>query len=78
MALMRFLGDGVRNRLGAVATFRISSLVAAAGMLVAGLSPSPWLAIAAFAISGLGIANMVPILFSAAGNQPGVSARAPA
>ena len=36
MALMRFMGDGVRNRLGAVATFRISSLVAAAGMLVAG------------------------------------------
>ena len=42
-------------------------------MLVAGLAPSPWLAIAAFAVSGLGIANMVPILFSAAGNQPGVS-----
>ena len=73
MALMRFLGDGVRNRLGAVATFRISGVVAAAGMLVAGLAPSPWIAIAAFAISGLGIANMVPILFSAAGNQPGVS-----
>jgi predicted MFS family arabinose efflux permease len=73
MALMRFLGDGVRNRLGAVATFRVSVLVAAAGMLVAGLSPWPWLAITAFAISGLGIANTVPILFSAAGNQPGTS-----
>lgn len=73
MALMRFLGDGVRNRLGSVATFRISSLVSAAGMLVAGLSPWPWLAIAAFAVSGLGIANMVPILFSAAGNQPGIN-----
>ena len=76
MALMRFMGDGVRNRLGAVATFRISSLVAAAGMLAAGLSPWPWLVIAAFAVSGLGIANMVPILFSAAGNQPGVSSGA--
>ena len=73
MALMRFLGDGVRNRLGSVATFRISSLVSAAGMLVAGLSPWPWLVIAAFAVSGLGIANMVPILFSAAGNQPGIN-----
>lgn len=76
MALMRFMGDGVRNRLGAVTTFRISGVIAAAGMLVAGLSPSPWLAIAAFAVSGLGIANMVPILFSAAGNQPGVNAGA--
>jgi predicted MFS family arabinose efflux permease len=73
MALMRFLGDGMRNRLGSVAIFRISSLVSAAGMLVAGLAPWPWLAIAAFAVSGLGIANMVPILFSAAGNQPGIN-----
>jgi fucose permease len=73
MALMRFVGDGVRNRLGAVMTFRISTLVSAAGMLVAGLSPWPWLAIAAFAVSGLGIANTVPILFSAAGNQLGVN-----
>jgi MFS family permease len=50
--------------------------VAACGMLVAGLSPSGWLAIAAFAVCGLGIANMVPIAFSAAGNQPGISAGA--
>ncbi|MEP9387346.1 MFS transporter [Mesorhizobium sp. KR9-304] len=80
MALMRFVGDGVRNRLGAVATFRMSCIVSAAGMLVAGLSaaiaPWPWLAIGAFAVCGLGIANMVPILFSAAGNQPGVHAGA--
>ena len=39
MAMMRFLGDGVRNRFGAVTTLRVSSLIAAAGMLVAGLSP---------------------------------------
>ncbi|TPI50368.1 MFS transporter [Mesorhizobium sp. B3-1-7] len=73
MALMRFLGDGVRNRFGAVATLRGSALVAATGMLVAGLSPSPYLAIAAFAFCGFGIANMVPILFSAGGNQEGMS-----
>jgi len=73
MAIMRFLGDGVRKRLGAVTTFRISCLVAAAGILVAGLAPWPWLAIAAFAIAGLGIANTIPILFSAAGNQPDTS-----
>ena len=45
-------------------------------MLVAGLAPWRWLAIAAFAVSGLGIANTVPILFSAAGNQPGMSSGA--
>lgn len=76
MAVMRFLGDAVRNRLGAVTTFRTSCLVASAGILVAGLSPWAWLAIGAFAVAGLGIANTVPILFSAAGNQPGTSSGA--
>lgn len=73
MATMRFLGDPVRNRFGAVATFRVSSLIAATGMLGAGLAFDPWLAIAAFAFAGLGIANMVPIAFSAAGNQLGMA-----
>ena len=73
MAVMRFLGDGVRNRLGAVKTLRISALIAAAGMLVAGLSSNVWVAIAAFAVTGIGIANVVPIIFSAGGNQPGMA-----
>jgi MFS family permease len=73
MAIMRFLGDGVRNRFGAVRTFRISGVIASVSMLAAGLAPWPWLAIAAFACCGLGIANMVPIAFSAGGNQPGTT-----
>ena len=76
MAVMRFFGDGVRNRFGAVTTLRVSACIAAAGMLGAGLAPSPWLAIAAFALCGFGVANMVPIVFSAAGNQEGMSAGA--
>jgi len=74
MAILRFLGDRVRNRFGAVLTMRISCLIAAAGIFVAGLSPWPWLVIASFAVAGVGIANIVPIAFSAAGNQPGISA----
>ncbi|WP_040853717.1 MFS transporter [Phyllobacterium sp. YR531] len=73
MSIMRFLGDGVRNRFGAVKTLRVSALIGAAGLLVASIAPTPWIAILAFAFSGLGIANMVPIAFSAAGNQPGTS-----
>ncbi|MEP7452379.1 MFS transporter [Phyllobacterium sp. SB3] len=73
MAIMRFLGDGVRNRFGAVKTLRVSALIGASGLLVASIAPTPWIAILAFAFSGLGIANMVPIAFSAAGNQPGTS-----
>lgn len=73
MAIMRFLGDHVRHRLGAVVTMRASSLTAAAGLLIAGLAPTPWIAVAAFALAGVGIANMVPIAFSAAGNQDSVA-----
>ncbi len=76
MALMRFAGDSIRNRFGAVQTFRVSGLIAAAGMLIASVSPWPWLTIAGFTFSGLGVANLVPILFSAAGNQPGTAAGA--
>lgn len=73
MAVMRFAGDGVRNRFGAVATLRWSSLIAALGVMGAALAPTDMLAIASFAFAGLGVANMVPILFSAAGNHPGLA-----
>jgi MFS family permease len=73
MALMRFLGDGVRNRFGAVRTLRYSGFIGAAGLLTIGLAPSPVLAIAGCALAGIGVANMVPILFSAAGNHPGMT-----
>jgi len=73
MAAVRFMGDAVRNRYGAVTTLRASSLVAATGLLIAGLAPTPWIAVTAFVLCGLGAANVVPIVFSAAGNQPGMS-----
>jgi predicted MFS family arabinose efflux permease len=76
MAVMRFAGDGVRNRFGAVATLRASALLGAAGMAAAALAPGPATAVAAFAVAGLGVANMVPVLFSAAGNHPGLAAGA--
>lgn len=72
MALMRFLGDLVRDRFGAVRTFRISAILAMIGLGAAGLAPSAEWAVAGFAIAGLGLANTVPIAFSAAGNLPGL------
>jgi MFS family permease len=69
MAIMRFMGDHVRNRFGAVQTLRVSGFLGAAGMMGGALAPNDLVAIASFAISGLGIANMVPIMFSAAGNH---------
>ena len=70
MAVMRFAGDGIRNRFGAVRTLRLSGLISAAGLLGGALAPDDIVAIAAFAVAGLGVANMVPIMFSAAGNHP--------
>jgi predicted MFS family arabinose efflux permease len=73
MALMRFMGDGIRGRLGAVRTLRVSAVIAAIGLALAGTATSPLMAITAFCLCGLGIANMVPIAFSAAGNHPGMA-----
>ncbi|MFZ2099223.1 MAG: MFS transporter [Oricola sp.] len=72
MALMRFLGDGLRDRLGDGRTFFISALVASAGFAFAGLSANLPMVIAGFLVCGLGLANMVPIVFSAAGRYPGI------
>lgn len=73
MAIMRFSGDALRNRFGAVRTLRLSALVGAAGLFLAACAPGTILALAGFAFAGLGVANLVPILFSAAGNHPGLA-----
>ncbi|NLS05789.1 MFS transporter [Rhizobium sp. P32RR-XVIII] len=74
MAIMRFAGDLVRDRLGAVKTLRVCTLFAIVGMLAAAFAPSAEIAIMGFAFCGIGISNMVPIAFSAAGNVPGLKA----
>lgn len=73
MAIMRFAGDHVRDRFGAVRTFRVCTVTALVGLIIAGLAPTALVAIIGFAIAGIGISNMVPIAFSAAGNMPGLA-----
>lgn len=73
MATVRFLGDAIRQRFGAVLTLRVSTGFAIIGMSIGALATTPALAITGFAIAGIGIANMIPIAFSAAGNIPGVA-----
>lgn len=72
MAIMRFAGDLVRDRLGGVKTLRICTLFAIVGLLLTSLAPNAEIAIIGFALCGIGISNMVPIAFSAAGNIPGL------
>lgn len=73
MAVMRFAGDLVRDRFGAVATLRTCTVLSLTGLVIAGLAPNAIAAIIGFAIAGIGISNMVPIAFSAAGNLPGMA-----
>ncbi|MCP4318027.1 MAG: MFS transporter [Hyphomicrobiales bacterium] len=72
MAVMRFVGDAVRQRFGAVTTIRWSAIFAGVGLVVAATATGPAMAIAGFALSGIGIANLVPVALSAAGNLPGL------
>lgn len=73
MAAMRFAGDLVRDRFGAVKTLRFCTVASIIGLLTAGFASGPTMAILGFAIAGIGISNMVPIAFSAAGNLPGMA-----
>lgn len=74
MMLARFGGDAVRRRIGPVAMTRGGGLLAACAMASALLVPSVPIAMIAFAVVGLGVANVVPVLFSAAGLRGGSAA----
>jgi MFS family permease len=71
MAAGRLSGDWLRGRFGSVSLVRWSAYLAAAGMIVALIAPWALLAIVGFATVGLGLANLVPVFFGAAGRIPG-------
>lgn len=73
MAVGRLAGDRVIARLGPVWTVRLGAVVAASGLLTAALMPWQALALPGFALIGLGAANIVPVMFSAAGRLPNVA-----
>ncbi|MFT3717162.1 MFS transporter [Pseudorhodoferax sp.] len=73
MAATRFLGDRLRVRWSAVGLLRASALLAGAALALVLLSDSVALALLGFALVGVGLANVVPVLFSAAARVPGVA-----
>ncbi len=72
MAAGRFAGDALTDRLGAPRVLRVSGAVAAAGLGAALLVGRPAAGVAGCALVGLGIANIIPLLFSAAARVRGV------
>ncbi len=70
MAAGRFVGDRLRSRFGAAAIVRAGAALAVVGILAGPATGSVAGAIAGFALAGLGLSNVVPVLISAAGAGP--------
>jgi MFS family permease len=69
MTLCRLFGDGVVRRLGPKVLVAGGGVTAALGLVLATQAPFAWASLAGFALVGIGCANIVPVLFSAAGRQ---------
>ena len=73
MATGRLTGDYVVARLGPSLTVRLGSAVAGLGLGLSLLVGEPLAAVIGFGCVGLGLANLVPVFFSAAGRTPGIA-----
>jgi MFS family permease len=69
----RLSGTVLLERLGRTRVLFLGGLAACAGMLVAALAPDVWLAVAGFAATGLGLANLFPAAIARAGLLAGSS-----
>ncbi|MDR3396255.1 MAG: MFS transporter [Pandoraea sp.] len=67
MAGGRFGGDPVRARTGGARLLRVSSLLCVGGVLLALFWRVPAAAVAGFALAGLGLSNVMPVMFAASG-----------
>jgi MFS family permease len=72
MTVCRFMGDFAVRRLGRVRTIQLGGSLSAFGLALAMLVPQPLPAAIGFALVGIGLANVVPVLFSTAGQIPGI------
>jgi predicted MFS family arabinose efflux permease len=72
MALGRFCGDWLRAHSGRGRLMGASGLFGAIGMSAALLVRQPIVVLVGFGMMGLGLANMIPLLFGAAAAVPGV------
>ncbi|WP_026793042.1 MFS transporter [Pleomorphomonas oryzae] len=69
MTAMRLAGDKVVGRVGDRATLMWGSVIGIAGFVLTLVAPVAILAMAGYLLVGIGLANIVPVLFRQAGNQ---------
>jgi predicted MFS family arabinose efflux permease len=68
MSASRFAADGLVGRRGPRVVVRAGATIAGVGLGLGLLVHEPWSALLGFALLGLGLAPVVPVVFSAAGN----------
>ncbi len=73
MAAGRFAGDSLRARIGDAALIRASAALASLGLCLALLPVTLPVSLVGFALTGIALSNVAPILFGAAGRIPGQS-----
>jgi MFS family permease len=73
MTICRFLGDAIVNRIGRGRIVQLGGALASLGLLVSILLPQPLPATIGFFLVGLGLANVVPVLFSTAARMKGIA-----
>ena len=69
MASIRFCGDFWVARFGRLAVFVAGTVVGTAGLMLACLGGNYLVSVAGFGLVGVGLANCVPLIFSAAARQ---------
>ena len=69
MTIARLLGDRIVQALGGTKVIFLGGICAASGFLLIILVPQREVAFFGFALIGLGASNIVPVMFTAAGNQ---------
>ena len=68
MTVSRFLIDRVSAAVGPVTVVRVGASIGLIGMLIAVVAPSSAIAVAGWTIFGIGLAGLIPQIFTAAGN----------
>ncbi|HEY2022161.1 MFS transporter [Paraburkholderia sp.] len=69
MAACRVAGDASVRRFGSSRVVALGGLIALAGLALVLSLPAVWSACVGFAMVGVGLANIVPVIFSAAGRS---------